>query len=108
MKVFLDDERQTPEGWIGVRWPEEAIHLLQKYQVTDLSLDHDLGETGDKARTGYDVILWLEEQVVTNQFVPPENITVHSSNSGARPKMESGIDSIKRFHMRNRIVSCLI
>ena len=29
MKVYLDDERPTPPGWIGVRWPEEAIHLLE-------------------------------------------------------------------------------
>jgi hypothetical protein len=25
MKVYLDDERPKPEGWVGVRWPAEAI-----------------------------------------------------------------------------------
>lgn len=28
MKVFLDDERRTPEGWVRVYWPDEAIALL--------------------------------------------------------------------------------
>lgn len=28
MKIFLDDDRATPEGWIRAYWPEEAIELL--------------------------------------------------------------------------------
>lgn len=44
MKVFLDDERRTPEGWVRVYWPDEAIALLQTGQVTEISLDHDLGD----------------------------------------------------------------
>lgn len=59
MKVYLDDERQAPEGWIRVYWPDEAIELLKKGNVTKISLDHDLGD--DDKGTGYDVILWLEK-----------------------------------------------
>ena len=44
MKVWLDDERGAPEGWMRVRWPDEAIALLKTGQVTHLSLDHDLGD----------------------------------------------------------------
>ena len=62
MKVYLDDERATPEGWTRVYWPSEAIELLQTGQVTELSLDHDLGD--DARGTGYDVVLWIEEQVI--------------------------------------------
>ncbi len=29
MKVYLDDERPTPDGWLRVYWPEEAITLLK-------------------------------------------------------------------------------
>ncbi len=25
MRVFLDDERPTPDGWVRVWWPDEAI-----------------------------------------------------------------------------------
>lgn len=41
MKVFLDDERETPDGWVSVYWPQEAIELLIAGGVTGISLDHD-------------------------------------------------------------------
>lgn len=92
MKVFLDDERETPPGWVRVCWPEEAIELLKTNRVIEISLDHDLGD--DQRGTGYDVILWIEEAVMTQSFVPPK-IIVHSSNASARQKMELGIESIR-------------
>ncbi|WP_163864138.1 cyclic-phosphate processing receiver domain-containing protein [Myxococcus eversor] len=94
MKVYLDDERPTPEGWVAVRWPEEAIALLEGGQVVELSLDHDLGD--DEHGTGYDVLLWLEEAVATRGFVPPR-VRVHSANSSARHKMELAMERIERF-----------
>ncbi|SMC26681.1 hypothetical protein SAMN02745857_02588 [Andreprevotia lacus DSM 23236] len=94
MKVFLDDERATPEGWVRTYWPEEVIALLENGQVTELSLDHDLGD--DAHGTGYTVLLWLEEQVATRGFVPPL-LKVHSANSSARVKMEAAIASIARL-----------
>jgi len=66
---------------------------LQKGDVTEVSLDHDLGD--DERGTGNDVILWIEEQVYTNSFVPPK-IYVHSANSSAKQKMLLGINSIER------------
>lgn len=30
MKLYLDDERQAPKGWIRVFWPDEVITLLKK------------------------------------------------------------------------------
>ncbi|MEM7474156.1 MAG: cyclic-phosphate processing receiver domain-containing protein [Planctomycetota bacterium] len=94
MKVYFDDERETPEGWVRVYWPDEAIEMLQSENATELSLDHDLGD--DSRGTGYDVIKWIEEQVATRNFVPPE-IKVHSANISARKKMELGIKSIVRL-----------
>lgn len=100
MKVYLDDERQAPEGWIQVRWPEEAIALLETGTVEKISLDHDLGN--DDYGTGYDVILWIEEAVATRGFGPPA-MSVHSANSSARHKMELGIASIKKLAARNAL-----
>lgn len=94
MKVFLDDERTAPEGWVRVMWPEEAIELLKGGQVSELSLDHDLGD--DDHGTGYTVLLWLEYQVAVNSMKPPE-IRVHSANPSARLKMEAAIISINRL-----------
>jgi hypothetical protein len=98
MKVYLDDERPIPEGWVGVLWPDEAIRLLETGQVTDLSLDHDLGD--DARGTGYTVILWLEEAVALRGFKPPR-ITIHTSNASARDKMEAGVRSMQRLAEQN-------
>lgn len=94
VRVYLDDERIAPEGWRQVRWPDEAIALLTTGEVTEISLDHDLGD--DERGTGYDVLLWIEEAVITQEFRPPE-IHVHTANSAARDKMEAAVASI-RFH----------
>ena len=93
MKVFLDDERDTPEGWVRVFWPDEAIAILKEGGVTEISLDHDLGD--DERGTGYDVLLWIEEAVVLEGFSPPV-IWVHSANSSAREKMLAAIEAIEK------------
>lgn len=94
MRIFLDDERVTPPGWVRTYWPDEAIKLLDKGNVTEISLDHDLGD--DTRGTGYDVIVWIEEAVITRGFIPPI-IKIHSANSSAKVKMQLGIDNINRY-----------
>ena len=76
MKLYLDDEIKNPVGWIRVFWPDEAIAWLKTEMVTEISLDHDLGDDG--RGTGYDVILWIENEVMTNYFIPPK-IHIHSA-----------------------------
>lgn len=97
IKIYLDDERTTPEGWVRVYWPVEAIALLKQGGVSEISLDHDLGD--DERGTGYDVVLWIEQAVATESFIPPK-IKVHSANSSAREKMELGIQNIWRIYKR--------
>ena len=97
MKVYLDDERTTPDGWHRVYSPNEAIDLLQTGDVTEISLDHDLGD--DDRGTGYDVVLWIEEQVALHGFVPPV-MKVHLANVSARTKMENGIRAIEAMQER--------
>src|ERR1017187_4711059 len=92
MKLYLDDERTAPEGWVQVRWPDEAIELLHTGAVTHLSLDHDLGD--DERGTGYDVLLWIEEQVALYGFVPAAIMEVHSANPAGRKRMEAAIEAI--------------
>jgi len=100
MKVYLDDERATPIDWVRTYWPEDTIELLKTNLVTELSLDHDLGD--DNHGTGYDVILWIEEAVYLNGFIPPK-IHVHSANSSAKLKMLNGIKTIYLQAERNKI-----
>lgn len=94
MKIYLDDERPAPEGWVLVRWPKEVIEYLKTGEVTEISLDHDLGD--DNVGTGYDVILWIEKEIAINGFVP-QRIKIHSANTSARMKMELGVRNIQRM-----------
>lgn len=98
MRIYLDDERATPEGWTRVYWPDEAIALLETGNVSEISLDHDLGD--DERGTGYDVIAWIEEAVVTRGFVPPI-VRMHSANPAARVRMEAGISAIERLAQKD-------
>ena len=94
LKVWLDDLRPAPEGWVRVLWPSEAIELLKTGAVAELSLDHDLGD--DSRGTGYDVLVWLEEQVALQGFEPPA-IVIHSANVVGRQRMQQAIDAIERL-----------
>ena len=68
--------------------------MLKNGQVSEIGLDHDLGD--DERGTGYDVVLWIEEAVVTQGYVPPK-MSVHSANPPARQKMQLAIKRILRF-----------
>ena len=97
MKLWLDDVR-NPEnfdhtGWHWVRTADEAIAWLaaREPEIEEASLDHDLGwiekilgnET--KEKTGYDVILFLEEYP---RFWPKNGVKVHSQNPVGKRRME--------------------
>jgi hypothetical protein len=97
MKVFLDDVREAPEGWLLVRNVEQTLEILKSGEVSELSLDHDLGET----ETGYEVVTWIEEMVGLFGFMPPRVIKVHSANPVGRKRMEQGIASIRKLENGN-------
>jgi hypothetical protein len=98
MKVFLDDVRPTPEGWVRAYTPEEVIALLRTGRVEELSLDFDLGFRGEEEwRTGEVVLKWIEERVFRGEadFELPE-ITIHSSNPVGRQRLRRALDAINR------------
>lgn len=75
MKIFLDDIRAIPDGFVGARGYNECIRLLKKNKgkVEVISLDHDLGEI----KTGYSVCLWLIEKEYFNGL---KTVILHSAN----------------------------
>jgi hypothetical protein len=98
MWVFLDDIRPCPNGWTPARTYDEAIELLKSGRVVGMSFDHDLGlvtEFGEK--TGYDVLKWIEEQVIMHDFCPPIEMTIHSANPVGHQNMRRAIESIRRY-----------
>lgn len=95
MKLYLDDVRPTPKGWVHCRWPQDVIwYLKNESNISVISLDHDLGN--DYIGTGYDVLIWIEERVFNNPYYSVPDLLIHSDNSVARKKMQQAIDSIYR------------
>ena len=99
MKVYLDDVRPAPDGWIRTWWPVEVIALLKTGEVTEISLDHDLGDHFGRPsdilyeRTGYDVLLWIEQEVALEGFDPPI-IHIHTANPVADVRMRAAVEAI--------------
>lgn len=104
MRVYLDDVRDAPPGWVRAHTPEEVISLLQMGEVEELSLDHDLGlDTPEAERSGYSVLLWLEREVGEGRWsFPLPEITIHSANPPGRERMLRAIDAIRRLHSASR------
>jgi hypothetical protein len=95
MKIYLDDERTPPDGWILARSVPVLTHLLQTQKdITNLSLDHDLGED---ELTGYDFMRWLEAQVFKGTIKKIPEITFHTANPTGRKNMELALTSIKKM-----------
>lgn len=99
LKLWHDDVRKPPEGWVWARTNEQAIAVLENgWPVSECSLDFDLGlhgvelpedpdelikviyEVGPPEEDGADLVRWM----VGNRYVPSK-ITIHSWNpDGAR------------------------
>jgi len=87
MKLWHDDIRPAPEGWEWARTNDDAIAYLEKFDVTEISMDHDLGldylesgpDTinlmGEGDATGFHLAQWM----CYNEKLPAK-ITVHSWN----------------------------
>ena len=84
MRVFLDDVRTPPDGWVLVKTVPEVQELLKAGGVTELSLDHDLGED---QQTGYDLCKWMAE----HNIWPSEAVYVHSANPVGAENMRATI-----------------
>lgn len=92
-KLWLDDERPEPEGWVRAKTAGHAIMLLVSGTFDEVSLDHDLGP--ETAGTGYDVACWLEEEAMTNPHFQVPLVHIHTANAGARGKMAHAVRNIE-------------
>jgi len=80
MRLWLDDLRKPPFGYVWVKTYDEAIRALPEDECVTVSLDHDLAEehySGDfsRAKSGYDVAKFIVENNIKLDY-----ITVHSFN----------------------------
>lgn len=116
IRLYLDDQRIEPEGWLRVTTAENCIWALQEFagHIEELSLDHDLDEHVDTRQrgygepavaTGYDVAKWLEEKAFHQrwEFIP-RVLKCHSQNPKGAEDIRNTFRSIERF--KREPVSC--
>ena len=85
MKIWLDDWRRAPAGFIHVRNKAELEQLLASNPevIEEMWFDHDLG---DNEPTGYDIAKWLAENHLDRW---PKAIGVQSQNPTGRENIRS-------------------
>jgi hypothetical protein len=85
VKLWLDDVRPAPPGWVHAHTIGEAQRYLETGKVEEASLDHDLGfEEPD----GSALVRWMAQ---TGHW-PKSKPVVHSMNPVGRQYMESVIE----------------
>jgi len=103
MKIYVDDERKPPRGWTHTDNAKDTKTILcSGIRVTDISLDHDLGDY-ETYGNGYDIIVWIEEMAFREQWDRvPDNIHIHTANPVGEAKMRAALENIERFREEQR------
>lgn len=98
IKLWLDDIRPVPDAtWTWVKTVADAIELMATGDVSEASLDHDLGEDdGKQLPEGRALVYWMAE----NDTWPTESISVHSANVVGVDYM---VGMIERYSPLNRV-----
>lgn len=87
MKLWIDDVRPAPEGYIWCKSVHEAkIHCCQHIspkhilRIDEISLDHDAGAYHYLGGDYIEFLKWLEEKCVICDWVVPTTFFLHSAN----------------------------
>lgn len=94
IKLWVDDLRPSPAGWLWVKTAPEALRTLQTQIVEEISLDHDLGD--DNLGTGYTIASYLEEQAYLGNLSPIV-WHIHSANPVGRVRMTRALENADRY-----------
>lgn len=97
MKLWVDDERPMPSGFdMATSDPTRAIELIHSGVVTEISLDHDLG---DQVESGYSIAKFIEENANDLQ---PMILKVHSMNPVGRANILAAFKKAEEIWEENR------
>lgn len=94
MKLWLDDERPAPDGWVHVYTGEDAIRLLS--QVTEISFDNDLGHPYPVRLEGRHVANEIEKRCALGLMGCPK-WHVHTGNPVARKLITQAMQNAERY-----------
>lgn len=98
MKLFIDDVRKCPDGWILCTTAEQAIDLIwtDGDYIDEVSFDHDLGE----GKSGYDVACFIESLIFHGRLIKIPRWKIHSANPVGRSNIEKVMRSAERIGMQ--------
>lgn len=90
MKIWLDDIRPAPEGFVHCRSVNETISLIIQAEQTEtiqlIDCDHDLGDYAADGGDGIKLLDWLVERGTTYP------IKLHTMNPVGRGNMQRMIN----------------
>ena len=92
MKLWVDDLRVPPDGWVWVMTIGAAIRKLRTGTVTELALDHDLGGR----REGRRVAQWVERKAAAGQL-KRLSWRVLSDNGPGRAEITMALTNADRY-----------
>lgn len=97
MKIWLDDLRSAPDGFVWCRSVNEAKSVIEKAEksatVELIDCDHDLGDYAQDGGDGIKLLDWLAER---GTFYP---IALHTMNPVGRDNM---LRAIKAYWPRQK------
>ncbi len=87
MKIWVDDLRPVPQGYMWAKSVNQAISLVEKAEAENeevevLDLDHDLGDYYSDGGDAIKLLDWLAER---GTFYP---VKIHTANPVGRENME--------------------
>jgi len=102
MKIWLDDLHPAPDGWLWVKKTVLCMMWICSGNVTDISLDNDLGE-GELE--GYEILNWLEKILLEEDRAKQikgeiPTIHIHTQNPVAAQKMKLIARRIEKLKLR--------
>lgn len=87
MKLFVDDLRECPKGWLLARTITEAIRYLHQFNFEVVSLDHDIVDPNTKRRDGFSVETFEPVAYHLSLMNPRPKVLIHTSNFTAGQRM---------------------
>jgi hypothetical protein len=97
MRLWLDDKRPGPRGWVHVTTAQDALRLLATGQVEYASFDHDLA--GDASGTD------LVRAMIRDNAWPTFKPNVHSGNPFGARRMRFLIENYGPYRMRRAVIA---
>lgn len=94
VKIWLDDERKSPSGFIHFHSVNEVIDFIDTsgYTAFYLDLDHDLGEYANDGGDAIKLIYWLIEHGYNENTYYTFKFNLHTMNPVGRENMKAMIE----------------